>query len=119
MIVRVLIVLMTVVGALPFRVCTCGAVHHHHTTNPQPTQAPASPEADTPHHDPDCHAIKPRCAMTVGVSVPVLDWPTTDSFGFSAVETALPLTASVHAEIPSHPPPRGSPLYLTLNVLRN
>lgn len=134
MIVRALVAVMTLVGAVPFRVCTCGAAHHyHHADAPPPAPQPQpegvahqqsaalSPNERPPHyhHDPDCHAVKPRPAMSLAVPAALVEMPDADFTGTATVEPPQPLIAPGHAATAARPPPRARPLFLTLQVFRN
>jgi hypothetical protein len=125
MVVRALVALMTLVGAMPFRVCTCGAAHHHHAPTPDaplPPQFPVvSPDDPDPHHHhhPDCPAVKPRCAMSVGVTAGLVEVPDADHTRTAVGEPPQPAASERHDEPTSRPPPRGRPLYLMLQVFRN
>ena len=59
--VRVLVVVLTVIGAVPIRICTCGAAHPCDNVPEPVREAPAGVTADPAQHehDADCHAVKP------------------------------------------------------------
>jgi hypothetical protein len=76
---------------------------------------------NTPEHDHDCPAVKPRAAMPHAVTASVAELPSdsplvvpTDE---SRVAEALPALATAEPRSPDPPPDR--PLYLTLRTLRN
>jgi hypothetical protein len=128
MVARLLIVVLTVVGAIPVRVCTCGAAHHHHppsrpapdTQNLPPTPATPIVTADPePQHDPDCHAIKPRSAMALGVTPSVFEPSDFDVLVAAVMPDGVEILQQLALLCTScRPPPRGAPLYLCLQVLR-
>jgi hypothetical protein len=128
MVLRALIAVMTLVGALPFRVCTCGAAHVHHTAPPLACDLPdhdlpcgCATDHGVPEHDHDCPAVGPRCAMSVAV-------PATPTGAESDSAQVAPVphftdTAARAVEPGAKPrspdPPPGRPLFLTLLTLRN
>jgi len=128
MFVRLLVVVLTLVGAVPVRVCTCGAAHHHHTPTPKPIRDHAPARGSSPavapdpgpaeHHDPDCHAVKPRPLMSQGLQLDVTDVPTPDTLGVALTELVEPEPAAGEPVRDFHPPPN-RPLFLSLCVLRN
>jgi hypothetical protein len=127
MVVRLLVVVLTVFGAIPVRVCTCGAAHHHHHHAPPPRDTDRQPPPAQPavaadpgpaeHHDADCHAVKPRPLMSVGLQFDLADVPPADA---AAVALVGPPPADVRAghTIRETRPPPDRPLFLTLGVLR-
>ena len=71
MIVRLLVVGLTLIGALPIRICTCGAASESEPVVPlapspcshrhgQPDGLFVGVDTGHTHHDADCHAVKPR-----------------------------------------------------------
>ena len=129
MVVRWLLVVLTLLGAVPVRICTCGAAHHHHhhaplprdTSNqPAPGTLPAIDANPAPaeHHDADCHAIKPRPLMSLGVQFDVTDVPPADALAVALIEQPELEPLPGHAVREFHPPP-DRPLFLSLRVLRN
>ena len=129
MVLRALIAVLTLVGAVPFRVCTCGAAHTHHHASPPPAHdAPdpcghsaCAPQEEPPQHDHDCPAVKPRCAMAVAVPAT----PADTQFGEAPIaplpqlSVLAPRPTSPGAKPRSPDPPPDRPLYLTLLTLRN
>jgi hypothetical protein len=128
MVVRLLIVLLTLVGAIPVRICTCGAHDHplfskHESGERSPLPASDWPsiadDANSPeHHDSDCHFVKPRPLMPPGTPLDTVDVPPLDSTGVALVALPIMVAAIVEPTRDFHPPPN-RPLYLTLLVLRN
>lgn len=128
MLIRVLIVLLTLAGSMPLRVCTCGADHHHFAQAGAPDDAeePASsadgPSARAPHghqHDDDCPAAHPRPLVRNVTLPPVIDVPTDATAGVFVV-VALPHVLGESAvDRPDPAPPPRVPLYLSLLSLRN
>jgi hypothetical protein len=129
MVVRGLLVVLTLLGAIPVRICTCGAAHHHHHRAPQPRESSHLPPIGTlpaidanpapvEHHDADCHAIKPRPLMTLGLQFDVTDVPSADSLAVALIEPIAPEPSPGHSIRDFHPPP-DRPLFLSLCILRN
>jgi hypothetical protein len=126
---RAVIAVMTLVGAVPFRVCTCGAAHIHHHAPPVPlpeSPEPLAPALGVPNdshpvHDHDCLAVKPRCAMSVAVPATPADEDVPAAFVAHLLEVAvLQPTADAPAPKPRSPdPPPDRPLFLTFLTLRN
>ena len=128
MVLRALIAVLTLVGAVPFRVCTCGAAHIHHQAPPPAPEAPDScghsacaPQKEPQQHDHDCPAVKPRCAMAVAVPATPADTQVADApIAFLPELSVLaPRPPSPGAKPRSPDPPPDRPLYLTLLTLRN
>ena len=128
MVVRALLAVLTLLGAVPFRVCTCGAAHvHQKAPAPQPDHASHTgcgghqAADDPPVHDHDCPAVKPRAAMPLAVAATVAELPTDCPIVIVGDESpaSQTLTPLVSAEPRSPDPPPGQPLYLTLRTLRN
>ena len=129
MVLRAVIAVMTLVGAVPFRVCTCGAAHVQHHAPPVPAPdapQPAEPALGVPNdcppaHDHDCPAVKPRCAMSVAVPAVPADVDVPAAFIAHLPEFAgLAPTADTPAPKPRSPdPPPGRPLFITFLTLRN
>ena len=128
MVLRLLVVVLTLVGAIPVRICTCGA--HSHPLFAKPVSAPdRAPTPDLPsifaedpapaeHHDHDCHFVKPRPLMSVGLQFDVADVPPADALAVALEE--LPALAPIvgHTIRDFHPPPN-RPLFISYCVLRN
>jgi hypothetical protein len=117
MIVRLLVVVLTLIGAVPIRICTCGAAHHHDS---QPLrELPAGVAADPAHehHDADCHAVKPRPLMSIGLSCVVMDVPVADGLSTPLPEPPRLEPAPGHDIRDAHPPP-GRCDFLSYTVLR-
>jgi hypothetical protein len=128
MVVRWLIVVLTLIGAIPVRICTCGAAHHHHPSVPPPRDADPEPPGPIPviasnpspaeHHDADCHAVKPRPLMSVGLQCIPADVPPVDALAAAFFDPPHLEPASGHA-LRDYDPPPDRPLFLTFRVLRN
>jgi hypothetical protein len=129
MIVRLVVAMMTVLGAVPLRICTCGYAHidHHTPALPCSVERDSGPVTanvvsdDSSHgHHHDCAALKPKPAMSLAVPVAIADLPDLAPMAVFVpllVETTLaPTPTSAEARSPD-PPNR--PLYLTLCSLRN
>lgn len=131
MVVRLLVVVLTVLGAIPVRICTCGAAHHHPHAPVPPSKSPcghdhrdsatpaiASDSAPSEHHDADCHAVKPRPLMTLGLQFDVTDVPPADALAVALVEVPRfdPTRGQIVRDF--HPPPN-RPIFLSHSVLRN
>ncbi len=127
MILRLVVAVLTMLGAVPLRICTCGATEVHHPTPPDllesessPTPPGANPD-DGPHgHDHECAAVKPHPAMSLAVPITLADTPPDITLIVPTVD-ALSLTATPEPETvePRSPDPPGTPLYLTFCNLRN
>jgi hypothetical protein len=119
MIVRVFVVVLTVIGAVPIRICTCGAAHLHETASEPVGEVLAGVSSEPAHHehDADCHAVKPRPLMSIGLTCPATDVPPADDFAVAAVELPQLEPAAVFAVRVVDPPPI-QPLFLTDGVLR-
>ena len=130
MVVRLLVVVLTLLGAIPVRICTCGAAHDHPAAPVLPSKSPCGHDHDdrgapaysdsTPseHHDADCHAVKPRPLMTLGLQFDVTDIPPTDALAVALVETPRFDPMRGHIVRDFHPPPN-RPIFLSHSVLRN
>lgn len=127
MAVRWLLVLMTLIGAIPVRICTCGAHDHvqvEDSTGTTPAPFPpseypiANDSTPTEEHDPDCHYVKPRPLMPPGPPLVYVDIPPLDALGVALAERPQPEAAAGERTREFHPPPN-RPLFLTLLVLRN
>jgi hypothetical protein len=138
---RWLALAITVAGAIPVRICTCGASLHLHglslfgaQQNNQPPTTPISPHESilTDHlqplveHDPDCHLVRPRPLMAPGILPAPADLPDEANLGIPQVEMIawheLSIPNSVPLLLDSHPPPldlASIPLHLALCQLRN
>jgi hypothetical protein len=141
---KMLLVVLVLVGQLPFRICTCGAAHHDHGRPPPLTAehllyllglgghhpvsgyAPDTPDgspATAPtgdHHDPDCQAVNPRPVLK---SAPLAAVETAESDAGPA-GSVLPLSLLFPNPVPAAPvahPPTGPPvpLYISFQALRN
>jgi hypothetical protein len=135
-----LLLAVTIAGSLPIRVCTCGASLHlsgspfsfslaaGRFTDP-PAPPPLTPiwtlEDLQPleQHDPDCHLVRPRPLISVGLlpdGLVVWDWPEAilERVGDRVDVLGHP---SCHPTLVPHPPPLLSlfPLHLLLCLLRN
>ena len=120
MIVRLLVVVLTLIGAVPIRICTCGAAHHHDAA-PQPIRelpAGVAPAPAHEHHDADCHAVKPRPLMSLGLSCVLVDAPPADCLSVSLPEGIRLEPSPGHLIRDVHPPP-GRCEFLGYTVLRN
>lgn len=122
MVVRLFVVVLTLVGAVPIRVCTCGAAHEHASSSPRdvPHDLPHGvvPDPAHEHHDADCHAVNPRPLMSAGLQVVVTDAPAPDALAVPFAHAAPEVATTDHAVRESHPPPNRPP-HLVYTVLRN
>lgn len=128
MLVRLLVVVLTLIGAVPVRICTCGAAHQHHSPAPAPkddcghdhhnSNEPSIAPDPLVHHDADCHAVKPRPIMSLGLQFNVTDIPPTDVLAVELVGSPMLVPIVGHEVRDFHPPPN-RPLFLTFLVLRN
>ena len=129
MVVRLLVVVLTLIGAVPIRICTCGAASDpapvtHSAPSPcshrhGPIDGPSiGGDSGHAHHDADCHAVKPRPLMSIGLSCDVIDAPAADGLIVPLVEAPALQPAAVHAIRDTHPPP-AHPSFLSYTVLRN
>jgi hypothetical protein len=127
MLVRWLVVVLALIGAVPVRICTCGAAHlfpsapaPHDTDCPPPGPEPALESNSNPaeHHDADCHFVKPRPIMSLGLQCLPADVPSIDALVLSLAEPPRlePLPGYTVRDLD---PPPDQPLYLTYRVLRN
>ena len=127
MLIRLLVVVLALVGAIPVRICTCGAAHHSPPA-PAPRDADGEPASDSgsgiksnsipaDHHDPDCHAVKPRPIMSLGLTCDTAQAPAGDTLAvaFADLCTFEPTSSPVVRDLD---PPPDRPLFLTLLVLR-
>jgi hypothetical protein len=126
MFVRSLLAVLTLLGAVPLRICTCGAAHVHHApppilpSEPPPLTPAVSPDDDQPAHAHDCGVHKPRPAMSLAVPVSFADTPA--DVAVAALTPELPpvvvgiFTADTE---PRSPDPPTKPLFLALCTLRN
>lgn len=126
MLARLLVIVLTLVGVIPVRICTCGA------HNPFDSAIVIAPEAGcdqaaepavtestpTEHHDDDCHFVKPRPLMPVGVGLDVAVPPPDDSITVALLQPEVIAPRVGYAVRDFHPPPT-HPLFITLLVLRN
>lgn len=124
MLVRLLLTVLTLVGAVPLRICTCGAAHlDHHVTPTQPTepQPPGVHTDDNPvgHHH-DCPALKPTRSMSVAVAPVMADGTADDtsSVALTGFVIQLPMPPRSHVE-PRSPDPPNRPLFVYVCNLRN
>src|SRR5262245_27227409 len=118
MIVRLLVVVLTLIGAIPIRICTCGAAHHADSSPLRETPPGVSADPGHAHHDADCHAVKPRPLMSIGLSSSATDVPAADGIFVPLVEVPAVEPAPGHALCHAHPPPV-HPSFLSYTVLRN
>jgi hypothetical protein len=122
MVVRALLAVLTLVGAVPLRVCTCGAAHAHVETLPA-TPAEHSDHADDcdpVHHDDDCGVHEPRATMCEAVPVAAADAPADHAVAPIAFEPAAFAAALAPLAIePRSPDPPTTPLYISFRALRN
>ncbi len=138
---RWLALAITVAGAIPVRICTCGASLHLHGLSPfdgrqniPPLPAPITPDESIladhlqplVEHDPDCHLVRPRPLMAPGILPTPADLPDEANLGIPLVEMItwheLSIPNSVPLLLDSHPPPldlASIPLHLALCQLRN
>lgn len=149
MLVRLLVAVLTLVGPLPSRACTCAAGHADHSPDagaaatPPPGEAccrahhpptggaGSTPEANGPalacdahqsaEHERDCPAANPRPLLREAVSQPATSTPSDDFDAATAVAWAgSPLAIDAPAAFSSERPRAPkNPLYLTLLSLRN
>jgi hypothetical protein len=129
MVMRAVLAVLTLLGAVPFRVCTCGAAHVHHKAPVAPAEHPThsgcsghQTNDSLPDHDHDCPAVKPSAAMSVALTATVAELPPDCPLVFASDvgNSVLTLAATpAHAEPRSPDPPPDQPLYLTLRTLRN
>lgn len=132
MLARLLVAVLTLVGAVPLRVCTCATADHHHdapshdslpfTESDAGTDRNPVAAADSPpdsHHDPECPAVEPRAAMAVAVPPIVASVPTHDLPGVALPDPPRSVAAAGHAPRGLRPPDPRRPLFLILLVLRN
>src|SRR5438045_2306242 len=113
MVVRSLLTVLTLLGVVPLRICTCGAAHiHYHAPAPAPSSdpppsTPAIGEDSGPvHHHHDCGIHKPRPAMSQGVSFVLAEVPTDDAaaiLGGMPEPVAAPAPAAVEPRSPDPP----------------
>ena len=143
---RLLVAVLTLVGPMPFRVCTCAASVPVQTPDaPAPTDpakvkkcrcltcgpvadttirdtGPVHCEAAPPSapHDRDCPAVNPAPVVRDSVPTPAPDTPTDDSSVRATIPAELPTLAGASAASRSERPhaPR-TPLYITFLALRN
>lgn len=134
--IRVLVAVLTLLGSMPLRVCTCGAAHSHspepaphetgHTHHPDGDIDHAAPGGHHPNrtapaghsHDPDCHAVNPRPIIRDALADP---HPVDPTHADGGLQTAalVPTPATPHREgVAPRAVPPGVPLYLSLLVLR-
>jgi hypothetical protein len=140
MMLRWLALTITIAGAIPVRICTCGASLHLHDLSPWETQR-STPSRLTPvtadfsvlieglqplvEHDPDCHLVRPRPLMAPGVLPPPVEAPDDTALVLipQIISTTLLLDpGSVAFWLDLHPPPLLLPsvsLHLTLCQFRN
>ncbi len=149
MLIRLLVVLLTLVGPMPFRVCTCAAsvpaqtpADAHTPTIPAAVKtcrcghngppkgtAPAgdarahAADCDGSHgnpHERDCPAANPRPVVRDAGPLTVVETPTDDGASHPMVWVEfLPLARSQVACRPASPRSLKLPLYITFLALRN
>jgi len=137
---RWLALAITIAGAIPVRICTCGASLHLHDLSPWGIQRDTSP-LPTPvtadfsvltedlqplvEHDPDCHLVRPRPLMAPGVLPLPVEAPDDATVALIAQiisATLLLDPGSIPFWMDLHLPPLLLPsvaLHLTLCQLRN
>jgi hypothetical protein len=129
MVVRLLVVALTLIGAVPIRICTCGAASGSKPDAPsapspcshrhgQPDEPSVGVDSGHTHHDADCHAVKPRPLMSIGLSSDVIDGPPADGLVAPLFEAPALHPSAGHAIRAVHPPPV-HPSFLRYTVLRN
>lgn len=148
MLIRLLVVVLTVVGPLPFRVCTCAATLPSQTAD---TPAPAIPAAKTcrcghtapakgtppaghdarahaadcdgPHpnqHHHDCPAATPGALVRDAGTPPTPDAPTDSGTPHAALWVeSVPLAGAAPVDQIERAHPPKLPLFITLLTLRN
>lgn len=127
MVVRAVLAVLTLLGAVPFRVCTCGAAHVHHKAPVLPAERHSHDGCaehqtiDRPaEHDQNCPAVKPRAAMPHAVTATVADVPPHSPLVVPLDEPVNAALAELSSAEPRSPdPPPDQPLYLTLRTFRN
>src|SRR5262245_4641457 len=88
MLVRSFLAVLTLVGVVRLRICTCGAAHVHFRASasvpvePPPPTPTASDDSGPVHHHHDCGVHKPRPAMSQAVPFSVADAPIDCAVGF-------------------------------------
>src|SRR5262245_40694038 len=121
MVVRLLVVVLTLLGAIPVRVCTCGAAHHHHPSPPtlpaeHPDQtSPGVSEGDgAPVRPPAAGIHKRRAAMSLAVPLSRADTPADVAVAFTPAVSAAGLILPFATPIadPRSPDPPGRPRYI-------
>ena len=129
MVVRWLVVVLALVGAIPVSICTCGAIHDPFQSlfaprsgeqepprGPIPGLEPSS--GPTEQHDADCHAVKPRPLMSAGLQLDTVDAPAVDALATALTDPPRLELAVGHA-FPDLDPPPDRPLFLIYCVRRN
>jgi hypothetical protein len=128
MVLRAVLAVLTLLGAVPFRVCTCGASHVHHKAPVLPPDHDSHPGCvghpptqSPPEHDRDCPAVKPRATMPLAVTASVAELPSDSPLvvAIDESEVAGAFSPVAIAEPRSPDPPPDKPLYITLRTLRN
>jgi hypothetical protein len=129
MTVRALVAVLILVGQVPLRVCTCGAVHLHVAKPAAPSSSnnpDDRPTASDPlpghHHDHDCQAVNPKASFKC--AVPTADEPDPIGGFFSVAWIAHHDRVPVHPDLtsgtPFRPPDTPSvPLFIAYLTLRN
>jgi hypothetical protein len=123
MLVRLLLAVLTLVGAVPLRICTCGAAHLHQAT-PTPSGEPQAPGVHTDdgpvgHHH-DCPALKPKPAMSLAVPASFADHTTDSTPAVAGGAFAQEFTPGVCEFVePRSPDPPNRPLFVHVCNLRN
>jgi len=132
MLVRSLLAVLTLLGVVPLRLCTCGAahIHHHHSPIKLPTERGSTPKVqvsdpqdDGPVHGHDCSIHKARAAMPLAIPTDVTDAEADDAVAFftwGAGEVVPGLDRTTAKPRPPDPPHTlHTPLFITLRALRN
>jgi len=148
-VIRLLVIVLTLVGPLPFRTCTCAATpitcsdpscptvpkvktcscgHHHEsaeetesTETPESTVEPdAACHTHPPEHQSGCPTAQPRPAADAMGQIDARD-VTPEAVRESIVVVSDPLFSTRHPVVPTVPNRRmpSLPLFITLLTLRN
>jgi len=105
--VRLLVVVLTLIGAVPIRICTCGAAHACERSPEPAGQLPpgVSSEPAQPEHESECQAVKPRPLMSIGLAYPAADIPPADGLAVAIVDAIQPGPTAGYAVRVVDPPP--------------
>ncbi len=117
MLFRLLLVVLAVVGTIPLRICTCGALHHHAATTEAannatqlhkttPVTVAIQSEDGEEHHDPDCGSLNPRPAMNLAVDFEPASVADDGCWAMQHAPVTLPRTriGLSHLHLHHHPP---------------